>query len=72
MSCPSVPAGGANPSINSMEGINIMDQIKELVTGGVDTHRDVHVAAVLDQLGRILATRAFPTTRAGYSQLLSW
>ena len=24
--------------------------------GGVDTHKDVHVAAVLDELGRLLAT----------------
>lgn len=30
------------------------------VTGGVDTHRDVHVAAVLDELGRLLATESFP------------
>jgi hypothetical protein len=27
-----------------------------LVTVGVDTHTDVHVAAVLDQAGRLLAT----------------
>ena len=26
------------------------------VTGGVDTHRDVHVAAVLDPLGGLLGT----------------
>ena len=25
-----------------------------VVTGGVDTHKDVHVAAALDQLGRVL------------------
>jgi transposase len=42
------------------------------VTGGVDTHKDVHVAAVLDHLGRILATKAFPTSPRGYSQLLGW
>ena len=29
------------------------------VTGGVDTHKDVHVAAVLDELGRLLATESF-------------
>jgi len=30
------------------------------VTGGVDTHADVHVAAVVDQVGRVLGTGAFP------------
>ena len=43
-----------------------------VVTGGVDTHQDLHVAAVLDQLGRVLGTASFPTTVAGYRQLLSW
>ena len=49
-----------------------MDQHDTEVTGGVDTHKDVHVAAAIDQLGRILGTRSFPTTHAGYRQLLSW
>ncbi len=43
-----------------------------VVTGGVDTHQDLHVAAVLDQLGRVLGTASFPTTVAGYRQLLTW
>lgn len=42
------------------------------VTGGVDTHKDVHVAAVLDELGRLLATESFPTTRQGFRRLLRW
>jgi transposase len=42
------------------------------VTGGVDTHLDVHVASVLDHLGGVLGTASFPTTAAGYAQLLSW
>lgn len=42
------------------------------VTGGVDTHRDRHVAAVVDTAGRILGTEAFPATPAGYQQLLRW
>jgi transposase len=42
------------------------------VTGGVDTHKDVHVAAVLDELGRLVATESFPTTRQGYRRLLRW
>jgi transposase len=42
------------------------------VIGGVDTHADVHVAAACDQLGAVLGTQAFPTTVAGYRQLLRW
>ncbi len=42
------------------------------VTGGVDTHRDVHVAAVLDPLGGLLGTESFPTDSAGYRALLKW
>ena len=42
------------------------------VFGGVDTHKDVHVAAALDELGRLLGTGSFPTTAAGYRQLWRW
>ncbi len=43
------------------------------VTGGVDTHGDVHVAAVLDSLScRQLGTASFPTTAEGYASLLEW
>ena len=42
------------------------------LTGGVDTHKDIHVAAVLDGMGRLLATESFPTTRSGYRCLLRW
>jgi transposase len=42
------------------------------VTGGVDTHLDVHVAAALDQIGGLLGTASFPTTPDGYEQLLGW
>jgi hypothetical protein len=35
---------------------------------GVDTHAQVHVACLLDHLGRRLGTLAIPTTRAGYQQ----
>ena len=35
------------------------------VTGGVDTHADVHVAAAVDQVGRVLGTEAFPAVRPG-------
>jgi transposase len=42
------------------------------VIGGVDTHKDVHVAAVLDELGRLLDTASFPADAAGYRQLARW
>jgi hypothetical protein len=43
-----------------------------VVTGGVDTHKDTHTAAVLDATGRLLGHRQFPTTPAGYGLLLAW
>ncbi|MFF9494420.1 transposase [Streptomyces flaveolus] len=39
---------------------------------GVDTHGEVHVAAVISLLGKVLATESFPATAAGYRQLLVW
>jgi transposase len=43
-----------------------------VVTGGVDTHLDVHVAAALDPLGALLGSESFETTPAGYKSLLAW
>jgi transposase len=42
------------------------------VTGGVDTHLDVHVAAALDGVGGLLGVEEFPATPAGYGALLAW
>jgi transposase len=42
------------------------------VIGGIDTHKDLHVAAVLDTAGALLETEAFSTTRAGYRALTRW
>src|SRR5438093_1949892 len=42
------------------------------VTVGVDTHVDQHVGAALDHLGRLLGTRAVPSTAAGHAALLAW
>ena len=43
------------------------------VTGGVDTHGDVHVAAVINSAtGRLLGTESFDTTTAGYTALATW
>ncbi len=43
-----------------------------VVIGGIDTHKDLHVAAVLDTAGVLLGTEAFSTTRAGYRALVGW
>ena len=42
------------------------------VTGGVDTHAGAHVAAVIDQVGRVLGTESFPADEQGYARLLAW
>lgn len=42
------------------------------VVGGVDTHKDFHVAAVVDVVGRILGVETFPATQHGYRRLLRW
>lgn len=42
------------------------------VTGGVDTHLDVNVAAVLDRIGGLLGVESFPTSTEGNRQLLEW
>ena len=42
------------------------------ITGGVDTHADVHVAAALDPIGGLLGVGEFATTPAGYARLLEW
>jgi hypothetical protein len=43
-----------------------------VITGGVDTHADTHVAAALDSLGALRGVREFPATAAGYAGLLGW
>jgi len=52
---------------------SISEQVRAVtVTGGVDTHAEVHVAAAVDQVGRVLGTEAFPATAAGYEAALAW
>jgi transposase len=47
-------------------------EVGVLVTIGVDTHVDVHVAVALDQYGRRLGSLTVATTPAGYGALLAW
>jgi hypothetical protein len=49
-----------------------MASMTHRITGGVDTHLDVHVAAALDELGALLGTESFPADARGYRQLLRW
>jgi transposase len=46
--------------------------VTRAITGGVDTHADVHVAAALDPIGGLLGVQDFPVTAAGYARLLEW
>lgn len=55
------------------EHMTIMaEQINSAVVGGVDTHKDLHVAAVVDRQDGVLGTRSSATTRQGYRQMLAW
>ncbi|MEV6258897.1 transposase [Nocardia sp. NPDC051911] len=42
------------------------------VVVGVDTHKHMHVVAVLDTIGGILATLTIPTDTGGFQQMLDW
>ena len=48
------------------------DSEGERVVVGVDTHQQVHVAAVITALGAMLASASFPATAAGYRYLITW
>ena len=47
------------------------DETCEVILG-VDTHEDEHVAALIDELGRLLETGSFAASARGYRQLLTW
>jgi transposase len=49
-----------------------MNEIGPRVIGGVDAHADTHHAAALDAWGALLGSASFPTTLAGYRELLAW
>ena len=51
----------------ALSGIPVLE-----VTGGVDTHQDLHTAAVVSHDGTVLGTESFSTTRAGYRAMLRW
>jgi transposase len=56
----------------SMTSSTATAQPAGVLFGGIDTHKDIHVAALLDCDGGLVGSASFPTTRAGYRQLLGW
>lgn len=42
------------------------------VFGGVDTDKDIHVAAIVNHSNQVLTSESFPTTRYGYKKMLGW
>jgi len=50
----------------------MMPDSNRSVVCGVDTHKDQHVAVVLDATGQLLGQRSFATNSSGYSSLLDW
>ena len=61
----------ACPSTKKGVAVTIVDSARHVV-GGVDTHRDVNVAAVVDMNGGVLGVESFPTTADGHRRLSSW
>ena len=51
---------------------NRVAPVDQAIIGGVDTHKDLHLAAAITETGRLLGTAAFPTTPQGYRRLLGW
>ena len=42
------------------------------VWGGVDTHRDIHVAAVIDGVGRVVGSEPFGADNTAYRRMAAW
>ena len=61
------------PSLNrERDGYDTIVEDTRAITGGVDTHAGLHVAAALDSVGGLLGVQEFPATAAGYAELLDW
>ncbi len=50
----------------------IVGEYEPGIYGGVDTHLETHVAAVVDSTGRIVGVESFRTNGAGYRALATW
>ena len=65
------PAGACHPfNLRKEMAVTIVET--RAITGGVDTHADMHVAAALDPVGGLLGVEEFPVTPVGYARLLEW
>lgn len=65
-----VPVSRTNSRQRSISSSTDLSVPGEVVLG-VDTHSEVHVAAVVSPLGKVLGTESFPATAAGYWLYLS-
>jgi transposase len=69
-------------SVRSVERYNLFEEDRTVVSRrtlpvsgivvGVDTHKDEHVAVVIDKLGARIGQRNLPTTNTGYTDLEHW
>ncbi|MEV0962095.1 MULTISPECIES: transposase [unclassified Streptomyces] len=70
------PTGSRPPTVERRKGAHTSTADETAVIGGIDTHTDLHTdlhqAAVIDGIGRHLATERFETTPEGYRRLLDW
>jgi hypothetical protein len=60
------------PSVHHLGDLVDDQTAHDFVVVGVDTHKDIHVAVALTGAGIGLGTSSFPTTQAGYRNLLAW
>src|SRR3954468_7798133 len=74
LSCPRNRSWRSRPTRSTQEiRMTIAEEsAARRVVGGVDTHKDLHVAAIVDEQDRVLASQCFPTTPHGYKQMLAW
>ena len=49
-----------------------MSEDRVVVFGGVDTHRDAHVGALVDGAGRLLGWESFAAEAPGYRRMVAW
>ena len=52
--------------------MTIVGTSPDAVIGGVDTHADTHVAAVINHVGGVVGVESFTTTQAGYRRSMQW
>ena len=67
LQCPVLQLGYSNWRII----MNLNDPKNQLVLG-VDTHLDLHVAVLINMIGQVVCTEEFETNKKGYNRLLKW